>query len=635
MTRAAVPALLALVGLALLAPLAGRAGEGPAPSGRTVQQGIAVELVTGPAAGGKTPAGGLVEGTEASIRFRLSDTATGTPLAGASPAAWLDSAEGRDARGSCTEAVEQYVGGSFFHRPTLDLNAYRVLSLNDDASISIIDPLSGFGGSKLLAQAALASPGDDWVLTPDGSRLFVSQPVAGKVAAIDTTDWKVTAQIDAGPRPGRLAVEPDGSRVWVAGSTGVAAIDASSLKVVGRIEMGADDLALSGDGHRLFVAGRAARTLTVIDTARLARIGDVALPAAPTAVAWSPLAHAAYAVAGEEGKIFAVDPERLVVTATVAAEPGLGALRFAPGGRFGVVPNPRGKTVQVLDAASNRIVQSGEMAGVPDQVTFSDTLVYVRQRESDAVLMIPLAGLGEEGHGLSVADFAGGEHPPFAGEHAGELSARADAIVRAPEPGAVLVANPADGAIYYYREGMAAPMGSFQGYGRPRAVLVVDRSLKERSPGSYETVARLPGPGRYRLAFFLDAPRTVRCFDVAVAADPVLAAKRLRERPVNVAPRIASRTVPAGKPTPLRFRITDPTDDRPLDGLADVEVLTFLSSGSWQQRQPARPVGDGTYEVEFVPPGVGSYHVAVECPSGRLAFNRSPQVVLRAVEAKP
>ena len=535
MTRAAVPAFPALLALALLAPLAGWAGEGQAPPARTVQQGIAVELVTAPAAGGKAPAAGLVEGTEAATRFRLSDTATGTPLAGAAPAAWLDSAEGRDAGGTCDEAVEQFLGGSFFHRPALDLNAYRVLSLNDDASISIIDPLSGFGGSKLLAQVKLASPGDDWVLSPDGTRLFVSQPAAGKVAAVDTADWKVLAQIDAGPRPGRLVVEPDGSRVWVAGPSGIAAIDASSLKVLGRIEAGADDLALSDDGRRLFVAARAAHVLTVVDTGRLARVGDVGLPAAPTAVAWSPLAHAVYAVAGEEG------------------------------------------------------------------------------------------------HRLSVADFAGGEHPPLAGDRAGELGARADAIVRAPEPGAVLVANPADGAIYYYREGMAAPMGSFQGYGRPRAVLVVDRSLKERSPGSYETVARLPGPGRYRLAFFLDAPRTVRCFDLTVAADPVLAAKRLRERPVNVAPRIANRTVTAGRPAVLRFRLTDPTDGRPVDGLADVQVMTYLSSGSWQQRQPARAVGDGVYEVDFVPPGAGSYHVAVQCLSERLPFNRSPQIVLRAV----
>ncbi len=84
-------------------------------------------------------------------------------------------------------------------------------------------------------------------------------------------------------------------------------------------------------------------------------------------------------------------------------------------------------------------------------------------------------------------------------------------------------------------------MGSFQDYGgHPHAVLVVDRSLKEQSPGSYETVARMPLPGSYRLVFFLDTPRTVHCFDVTVAADPVLAAKRLSEHPFEVAPQIAS-----------------------------------------------------------------------------------------------
>lgn len=608
--------MIPLAVLALLAP--------PAPPARAVEQGIAVELVV--------PAGGLVEGTEATIRFRLSDTATGTPLSGASPAAWLDAAEKRDA-GTCAEKVEQLLGGSFFHRPAVDLNAYRVLALNDDASVSVIDPLSGFGGSKLLAQAILESPGEDWALSPDGARLYVSQPAAGKVAAVDTADWKVLAEIDAGPRPGRLAVEPDGARVWVAGDAGVAAIDPLSLKIAGRIATGPlADLALSDDGHRLFVADKAARTLTVIDTARLARLGEVALPAAPTAVAWSPLAHAAYAVAGGAGKIFAVDPERLAVMATVTAEPGLGALRFAPGGRFGVVPNPAARRIHVLDAAANRIVQSGEVTGVPDQVTFSDTLAYVRQRESDSVLMLPLAGLGEAGRALSFADFPGGEHPPVA-DRPGDPPTRADSIVRAPEPGAVLAANAADGAIYYYREGMAAPMGSFQTYGRrPRAVLVVDRSLKERSPGSYETVVRLPAPGRYRMAFFLDAPRTVRCFDLTVAADPVLAAQRLRERPFAVAPQIESRTVTAGQPARLRFRITDPATGKPVDGLSDVQVLAYLSSGSWQQRQPARPAGDGLYEVDFVPPGAGSYRLAVECLSGRLPFNRSPQVVLRAVE---
>jgi DNA-binding beta-propeller fold protein YncE len=625
--RSLLPLLAALV---LPGPFAVRAGEM-----RAVEKGIAIDFSAVP---------GLKEGQETVIRFRLSDQATGTPLAGASPAAWLDTvAAARTAGGgaTCTETVEQMLGGSFFRRPAVDLNAYKVLALNDDATVAVIDPLSGFGGSKLLAQVKLESPGDDWALSADRARLYVSQPAAGKVAAVDTADWKVVAQIDAGPRPGRLALEPDGGRLWVSVASGVAAIDTASLKVAARFEVGSAtgaegprrDLVLSEDGRRLFTIEGKAQALAVIDTARLAKLLEVVLPAAPTSVAWSPLGHAVYAVAGEAGKVFVVEPEHLRIKATINAEPGLGALRFAPGGRFGIVPNAAARRVHVLDVASSNFVQSGEAPGIPEQVVFSDTLAYVRQRESDSVLMITLAGLGEKGHALSVADFPGGEHPSGLVNPPGDLSTRPDTIVRAPEPGGMLVANAADGAIYYYREGMAAPMGSFQDYGgHPRAVLVVDRSLKERTPGSYETVARMPGPGCYRLAFFLDTPRTVHCFDVTVAADPGLAAKRMRERPFDVSPRIASRTVTAGQASHLRFRITDPTTHQPVDGLSDVQVMAFLSSGSWQSRLPARSVGDGIYEADFLAPGAGSYHVAVECPSGRVAFNRSPQVVLRAVD---
>ena len=63
-----------------------------------------------------------------------------------------------------------------------------------------------------------------------------------------------------------------------------------------------------------------------------------------------------------------------------------------------------------------------------------------------------------------------------------------------------------DKTVYFYKEGMAAPMGSFSNYGcQPRAVLVVDRSLRERgSPGVYETTVRLRKPGEYDVVFFLE-----------------------------------------------------------------------------------------------------------------------------------
>jgi hypothetical protein len=128
--------------------------------------------------------------------------------------------------------------------------------------------------------------------------------------------------------------------------------------------------------------------------------------------------------------------------------------------------------------------------------------------------MVPLDQLGRKGVPLTVVTFPGGQQP------LGEtwINSPAARVVEASGESAVLVANAPDKQVYY-KEGMAAPMGSFSNYGRqPMAAQVVDRSLRERaSPGVYQTVAKLPKPGLYDVFFFLDSPRFVNCFEFAVA----------------------------------------------------------------------------------------------------------------------
>ena len=100
---------------------------------------------------------------------------------------------------------------------------------------------------------------------------------------------------------------------------------------------------------------------------------------------------------------------------------------------------------------------------------------------------------------------------------------RADSIVLAPEGNSVILANPVDKTLYYYQEGMAAPMGNFQNYRRePLAVLVVDRSLRETAPGVYSTTVKLPASGHYDVAFLTDSPRISHCFDAVADPNPVL-----------------------------------------------------------------------------------------------------------------
>jgi hypothetical protein len=193
----------------------------------------------------------------------------------------------------------------------------------------------------------------------------------------------------------------------------------------------------------------------------------------------------------------------------------------------------------------------------------------------------------------------------------------------------MLVANLADKQIYYYVEGMAAPMGDFQNYKRePRAVLIADRSLREVKSGTFETVTKLPRGGAYDVAFLLDTPRVTHCFDAQAAENPSIQ----HERPVTLSVEYLDKEKPlrAGEDYKLRMRLTDAATGKPVDGLKDVQVLTFLSPGIRQRRALARGAGAGVYELNVNVPEAGLYMVFVESRSAGVAFRQLPYLMLRA-----
>jgi hypothetical protein len=65
--------------------------------------------------------------------------------------------------------------------------------------------------------------------------------------------------------------------------------------------------------------------------------------------------------------------------------------------------------------------------------------------------------------------------------------------------------------------------------------------------------------------------------------------------------------------------------------LDDVGVLVFLAPGVWQQRAWAKAVGDGVYEMSFVPPQAGVYYVYFQCPSLGVEFNKIMPLTLQAI----
>ena len=590
---------------------------------KIVKDGIEIEFT----AEAPTSKAGLTAGEDAVFRFKIRDTTSKTPLSGVRPAAWVAQRERPGAPGpdQCRAKVESFLQGSMRSRPDVDLNSYYLLTLNQEPNLSVIDPLLGFGGSKLLTLVLLKSPGEDWALTSNRLRLFVSMPRVNQVAIVDTTTWKVIANIDTGVKPARVALQPDEKYLWVANENGVTVIDTATLKPAKQIATGggAHEIAFGTNNKFAFVTNRDNGTLSIISVPKLQKLNDVKIGALASSLTFSPLSNALYAGNEADGNVVVIDASSYKLLATIATAPGLRTVRFAPGGRWGFVANALDSNVYIFDASTNRLVHRQEVGEAPDQFAFTDNFAYVRSLGTEQVSAIRLSTVGKQ---LDMVKFPGGQNAP--GDASEFAAASADAFVAAPEPNAMILANPADQMIYYYAEGMAAPMGNFQNYQRvPRAVKVVDRSLREETSGVYSTTARLPKAGVYNVSVLLDSPRIVHCFEVSAKSNPAIKDDQQTAFRVEYLNREAPLTT--SEDYKVRFRLTDTQKKRPVV-LKDVGVLVFLSPGIWQQRQLARSLGDGLYEITINVPETGVYLLFIESPGQHLRYRDLPYLTLHA-----
>ena len=123
--------LLLLSGVAALAQEPAKAAkkdQPPISPQKLVEQGIAIEFTVDP----QTPNATNPKAAEdANIKFKITDTTTGTPVKGLSLSAWLSLREGEKAAegAQCHEKIQSYLTGSMRARPDVNLNSYYILAL--------------------------------------------------------------------------------------------------------------------------------------------------------------------------------------------------------------------------------------------------------------------------------------------------------------------------------------------------------------------------------------------------------------------------------------------------------------------------------------------------------------------------
>ncbi len=380
---------------------------------KIVEQGVAIEFTAEPLV---QNVNSIRAAEDVAVRFKVTDTTSGTPVKGLGLSAWISMRDGDKAPelAQCREKIQSYLAGSMRARPDVDLNSYYILALNKTPDISVIDPLLGFGGSKLLTLVMLKSPGEDWLLTRDGELLFVTLPAVNQVAVITTRSWKVIDYVDVGATPARLTTQPDQHYIWVANDGGVTVIDPATLKVAAKIATGAGghDIVISSDSRFAFVSNRENETVSVVDVQKLEKVSDVKVGPGPASLALSDLSKAIYVASESDGSITVIDEQKQQVTARLQTKPGARSIRFAPGGRYGFVLNTKESTVNIFDAASNRMLHEVKIGKAPDQIIFSETFAFVRSLDTETVSMLRLATIEKE---VDITDFPGGQAAPRKG----------------------------------------------------------------------------------------------------------------------------------------------------------------------------------------------------------------------------
>ena len=589
--------------------------------------GIAVDLFVRPTDASQST---LKAGEQATVQLHVREIQTGQPMINLHPRAWMQLRRSAAAPSEtdCREQVGNFVAGSLPQRADVDMNSFIVVTLNDDKTLTFINPQVALAVSKLESIVVLPGAGADWALSPSKNFIYVTMPTESAVAVVDVRTRKLVKTISTGQRtaPTRVAVQADGRQVWVGldGSDEVVIIDAATHSIPRHVKVGPGrhTLAFSSDSRYAFVSNTASASVTLFDAGSLELLATLPVGDTPLAMAYGAAAQVLYVAALNGERISVIDAAQRKVVAVVPVRRGIGAMQFEPDGRHALALNRLDSTLTVIDSSDHHAVATVDVVKEPDQLRFTERYVYVRGVGSEKISLLERNAL-REGSPHVVEIQAGRLAPASRPTDIGV----ADMIAPMPDGNAALIANASEQLIYLYQEGMMAPSGTLQNYKRvPRGLLLIDRSLNETAPGVYSTTVTLAKAGLLDVPVLIGTPRLLNCFAVTVepgTKEALVARSGLIIEPVPAPGRLYARASSS-----IRVRLIDAQSRQPVTGLLDVQVLLFAPPGQWQQRRPAAEAEPGVYEVNETFPHAGVYKLLVASSARSLRFTDSSAIAV-------
>ena len=548
-------------------------------------------------------------------------------------AGWLQRGRGAlsDSELACSDKVRALASQGIGRKAEIDLNGWRLLTFNTDRTIAFINPFVGLNNAKLESIVQLPGDVDTWVYQPQRLQLWVhaSDGDKGQLLRVDTHRREITRRLPSLGGETSLAVDSDGSHVWLMSPVrqrlGVVAgaRDESSLLNTSATGLQGGVSAPDGGIYTWHNTGSYLRFWQIDNAGKPQQLRQWRMPDQVVAARWS--AQAQRLLVAMRGGEFAwinpqtegETPERVVRMTPAGAQ--LSAMDLFDDGRRALWLDSTAGRAGAMDVGTARELASTDVTQAADTILFTDGFAYLHSTAGANATL------------LSLADLRAGRAQPVL-ITTGSASADAPAgrrLAKDPSQRGVLVANPADGVVYQYGEGMMAPIGSYSNYRRSAlGVMVLDTSLTEVGPGHYRAALRNEQGGAYELVVSGVGPRMAVCSTLQLTAAADTGGNKVSTPRVTVALQDLRPSAPsagAGMLTQqIRVRLkqeNESNQSQELRGVADLILLVFDRQSGWQRRVNLKELEPGLYSGLVDIPKAGSYDWLVSSASQELPFH--------------
>jgi YVTN family beta-propeller protein len=272
--------------------------------------------------------------------------------------------------------------------PPLDAEGNPVFRREDPANsdhsadaVGVVD----IAKRALVRTIPSGSDPEQFAVSGDGKRLYISNEDSGMVSLVNVADGRVESTVEVREEPEGVALTPDGKRCYVTCETRgeICVIDAGTTVKVGefRVPGRPRTVAFLQDGSRAYVPSESKGTIHVIDTKNFRTINVIKLPAGSRPMGTAMTRDGRLFVSnGRAGTVSAIETKTDEVIASIKVGKRPWGIALSSDGERLYVANGPSNDISIIDVKTLK-----EMARVPaGESPWGVTLIPQRSTEASS-----------------------------------------------------------------------------------------------------------------------------------------------------------------------------------------------------------------------------------------------------------